>query len=130
MIIRWPERIAPGTSDALVNQIDLVASFAALLGVELPEKEACDSRNILKAFLGEDPVGHTFMIEEAYGLALRHGSWKYIQPSQKKKGNGAQLFNLKNDVGEKNNIIASHPEVAERMASQLQEWIDAGRVRN
>jgi arylsulfatase A len=131
-IVRWPGHIKPGISDALVNQIDFIASFAALLGVELPREEARDSRNSLKALLGQDPKGLDVMIEEAGGLALRRGEWKYIQSGKSRKkavaGKG-ELYNLKQDVGESKNIIADHPEIAESMDRQLQEFVDSGRVR-
>ena len=129
LVIRWPERIKPGVSDAMVNQIDFIASFADLLGLKLPDNEARDSRNTLKAFLGEDRIGQEFMIEEASVLALRRGEWKYIQPGKKKKAAPAQLYNLKKDVGEQDNIIADHPEIAESMDRQLNQLVEAGRVR-
>ncbi len=133
-IVRWPARIQPGTSDALVNQIDFIASFAALLGIDLPATEAGDSRNTLPAFLGEDPKGLDFMIEEATGLALRHGEWKYVRLAQPKwpKGQPAEeraLYNLKADPGELKNLVAEHPEMAARLEKQLQAMVDAGTLR-
>jgi len=134
-IVRWPARIQPGTSDALVNQIDFIASFADLLGVELQDDEALDSRNMLKAFLGDDSTGLPFMIEEAgrTGRALRSGEWKYIagahQDGAKEQGRQAELYNLKSDPGERHNIIAQHPEKAESMAKQLTELMNAKGVR-
>ncbi len=131
-IIRWPKRIMPGKSAAMVSQIDLLASFAELLGVELPKNEARDSRNTLPAFLGKDPVGQEFMIEEARGLALRRGEWKYVKPAQKggkKKKAKCELYNLKQDVGETKNIIDDRPDIAESMAKQLEKLVADGRVR-
>jgi arylsulfatase A-like enzyme len=133
-IVRWPARILPGTSDALVNQIDLLASFAGLLDIDLPENEARDSRNTLDAFLGKDPQGLDVMIEESGRfLALRKGEWKYIHAkADKKKGAKAsnpELYNLKDDPAESKNIIAAHPEVAESMSARLKVLIDSGRVR-
>jgi arylsulfatase A-like enzyme len=134
-IIRWPAQIKPGTSDALVNQVDFIASFANLLGIELPEEEARDSRDTLNAFLGKDPKGLDFMIEEAGNRkALRRGDWKYIAPGKARKknrgaGSKAELYNLKTDPGESSNIIADHPEKAEALAAELTVLIDSGRVR-
>jgi arylsulfatase A-like enzyme len=133
-IVRWPARIQPGTSDALVNQVDFIASFADLLGLELQADEALDSRNMLKAFLGDDSTGLPFMIEEAgrTGRALRSGEWKYIaggRGSAKKQGRQAELYNLKSDPGERHNIIAQHPEKAESMAKQLTEFMNGKGVR-
>jgi len=133
LIIRWPERIKPGTSDALVSQIDFMASFAELLGIELPENEARDSRNNLDALLGRNPIGLDYMIEEARGLALRQNDWKYIAPPTGKKKKStvakAELYNLKDDPGESNNIIGEHPERAESMERLLGELVEGKGLR-
>jgi arylsulfatase A len=134
-IIRWPSQIKRGTSDALVNQVDFIASFADLLGIELPAHEARDSRNTLQAFLGQDPVGLEFMIEEAARKrALRRGDWKYVAPAKgnpkrKRPDTPAELYNLKDDPGEQKNVIADHPEKAESLAAELKALITNGRVR-
>jgi arylsulfatase A-like enzyme len=123
-IIRWPKAIRPAVSDALVNQIDFMASFAALLGLEIPAGETCDSRDALDALLGKDPVGHEYMIEESSGLALRQGTWKYIR-AQKLPGKGnaiknPELYNLREDPGETRNVIGQYPEKAEALRLKLE----------
>jgi arylsulfatase A-like enzyme len=133
-IVRWPARIEPGSSDAMVNQVDLLGSFAELLGIELNDGEAVDSRSTLDAFLGKDPVGQEYMIEESFGLALRHGNWKYIAPVKPGWPSGrdpipASLYNLKVDPGEMNNIIADHPERAEEMVQKLNAMIKSNGIR-
>ncbi len=130
-IIRWPGKIKPATSGAMVNQIDLMASLADLLDIPLKKEEASDSRNTLKAFLGQDPQGHDFMIEESWGPALRVGDWKYVEPQN---GWGSQikskeLYNLAEDPSETTNIIDKHPERAESMANQLEQLIEADGLR-
>lgn len=108
LVVRWPGQVQPGVCDALVNQIDFVASFAAMLDVDLAVDQAIDSRDSLAALLGKDTVGLPFMIEEARRLALRKGSWKYVAPRGKK---GKELlFDLSSDIGEQNNVAAQHPE--------------------
>src|SRR6185312_14425227 len=64
-IVRWPGRVRPGTSNALVSQVDLVASLAALAGAPGPFPTARDSRDHLAALLGDDPVGRESLIEHA-----------------------------------------------------------------
>jgi arylsulfatase A-like enzyme len=140
LIIRWPGRIQPGTvSDALVNQIDFLASFASLLGIELAADEAPDSRNTLAAFCGEDPDGLQFMAEEAnIRRALRAGDWKYIAASKRSKpeflkasGSAPEeaLYNLADDPSEQNNIAQAHPERTAELRGQLQKIIDSSGVR-
>jgi arylsulfatase A-like enzyme len=122
-IVRWPAKIKPGVSDALVNQIDFIASFAAMFGQEIPAGHAIDSRNHLPALLGEDPTGLPYMVEEADTLALREGPWKFILGRKQTKGSGAlqngALYNLDEDIGESTNLISEHPGRAAEMKARL-----------
>ncbi len=72
------------------------------------------------------------MIEEAgeLGRALRVDDWKYsaeVKGWKKKPGNPAELYNL--DSSEQKKLVDTNQEMAEAMAKQLQELIDAGGVR-
>jgi len=116
-IVRWPARIQPGVSDALVSQIDFIASFSALFGQEIGTGDAIDSRNTLPALLGEDEVGLPFMVEEAGTLALREGPWKFVLGG--KKNPKGELYHLGDDVGESNNLVTRHPDRAGRMEERL-----------
>lgn len=138
LLIRWPARIKPGKSDALVSQIDLLASFTDLLDIELTKDQAPDSQNILRAFLGEDKVGLTEMIEEIRGtIALRKGHWKFVmnRSMSKAKDNkkpttvNGELYNLKDDIAEKNNLIEKHPKKAAQMQRRLKEIVTQRRIR-
>ncbi len=128
-IVRWPARIKPGVSDALVSQIDFVASFAAMHGIDIPKDDAIDSQNVLKALLGDDKVGNTYIIEEAGGLAVRKGDWKFVAGGGKRNNKGKQgkqnkqakpapgkLYNLKSDIGEKVDVASKHPDVAKALS--------------
>ena len=128
-IIRWPAGIKKtGISDALVSQIDFIASFAQMLNIKLAPNEAKDSRNMFNAFLGKDKTGSPYLVEEAGdALAVRNGQWKYIESPIKKNrkssqgGSEAALFNLAVDTAETNNIIADYPEKAAEMDKILSE---------
>ena len=122
LIVRWPGVIEPGVSSALVTQVDLVASFASMLGVPLPAGEAMDSRDAMDALLGRDAVGRQFVVEEARGLALRDGPWKLVQRPKK----ADELYDLSVDVGEASNVAADHPERAAVMAARLEQVRSAG----
>jgi arylsulfatase A-like enzyme len=129
-VIRWPVRVKPGVSDALVSQVDLLASLAALAGRDVPAGEARDSTNQLKALLGEDPHGRDHIVQHAGRLALREGRWKYIEPSQGPARNeqtntelandpAPQLYDLDTDIGETRNVAAQQPERVRAMAERL-----------
>jgi len=124
-IISWPAKVKPGVSSALVNQIDLMASFAELLDVDLTPEEARDSRNTLPAFLGEDPEGLAFMIEEAgrQRRALRSGNWKYIA------GPEEALYDLGKDPGEATNIAAKFPEKTKELRVLLETLMNNSGIR-
>ncbi len=133
-IIRWPGKIKAGAvSDALVSQIDLMASFAKLLGVNLAQDEGPDSRDMLATFTGDSTQGLDYLIEFANQgqLAIRHGSWKYLIPSTRDGPiKEARLFNLENDPGEKKNLIDQQPEIAATLAKKFTELSqDGARLR-
>jgi arylsulfatase A-like enzyme len=139
-LVRWPARIKPGTSSALISQIDFPASFASLTGYQLAEADAPDSINILPALLGESTTGRDHLVEHARVLSLRVGNMKYIEPSNGPKVNQStntelghaprgMLFNLDSDLGERNNLIDSQPEIAKELAQRLQEIRSQGRSR-
>jgi arylsulfatase A len=120
-VVRWPGRVEPGVSDALVTQTDLLASFAALFDVPLPEGQARDSRDQLPALLGDDPLGAPFIVEEAGRLALRRGPWKYVAPRAGVASgyDGAELYDLATDPRETVNLIARRPVMAGELRALL-----------
>ncbi len=134
LIVRWPARIKPGRSEALVSQVDLLASFADLLKIELKEGEAVDSRSTLAAFLGESPEGQDVLVEESFGLALRQMDWKFVRAAtpgwpQGRPAIERGLYNLKTDPGETCNVIAQHPDKAQALEQQLAAIVDSGGLR-
>ena len=131
MIIRWPARVKPGVSDALVSQVDFLASFASLLGQEYDRYSAVDSRETLATFLGESKQGRDEFVEQGGPIALREGTWKFIQPSagprfneatqtETGKSPDAQLYDLASDLAESKNVAASQPERVKQMAARLE----------
>ena len=146
-ITRWSGKIAPGTSDKIVSTIDFSASFAALVDQTLPNDAAVDSFNVLPALLGQpDAAGREHLVQQNNGnggvYALREGDWKLLRHDNKKTYNlnvkkklthtkvpRLQLFNLKDDPAEKNNLMQQEVETGERLKNRLQSIIDSGRSR-
>jgi arylsulfatase A-like enzyme len=115
----WKGTIKPKVSDALVCQVDFMASLAQLIG---GKQNGEDSQNLLDAFLGKSEKGRSELVLEASGrLAFRQGDYAFI-PSYKGKslneevnievGNAPeeQLYNVKNDPAQKFNIAKDNPE--------------------
>jgi arylsulfatase A-like enzyme len=129
-VVHWPARVKPGVSSALAGHLDLVRSLARLTGAALPAGAARDSQDVLPALLGERAAGRELLVEQADSLALRAGSWKYIEPSEGPTINkfvnielGAspqpQLYDLAADIGERRNLAARYPERVKEMAATL-----------
>ncbi|WP_139955881.1 sulfatase family protein [Flavicella sediminum] len=120
-IVKWPGHIKPGVSDAVVSQIDFIASFSEFFNQEITENQARDSRNSLDAFLGIDTKGLLYLFEEhRRRKALRIGDWKYIiGAAKKRKDLGPELYNLKLDPGEQNNVAFLNPTIVEEMHEKL-----------
>ena len=138
-IVRWPGRVKPGVSDALMCQMDFAATFAALVGAPLGKEELKDGENHLPALLGESLTGRASLVEHAGGLAIRAGAWKYLppRPGQKRSANTnvelgndpqGQLFDLAKDPGEKVNLMTAQPEKAAELAALLEKARNAGRL--
>ncbi|MGE5482860.1 MAG: sulfatase family protein [Bacteroidota bacterium] len=123
-IVSWPGRIRPGVSNALVGQVDMLASFAALAGQNLAPGTGPDSENLLPALLGKSQKGRSHLVEhDASRLALRMGKWKLIP------GTGPQsdeLYNLEADPGEGTNVAAANPSIVGIMKKTLEETCAAG----
>ncbi|AUD07184.1 sulfatase family protein [Spirosoma pollinicola] len=131
-IVRWPKTVKPGISDALISQVDLAASFAALVGQPLAKGEVPDSFNTLNTFLGKAKTSREYVIEHAINgtLSLIRGTWKYIEPSNGPVLNKdtnietgyapmPQLYDLKTDLGETKNLAEKYPQITTELAALL-----------
>jgi arylsulfatase A-like enzyme len=128
--VYWEGKIKPKVSDALVCQLDLMASVAAL--IKYPLKGEFDSQNILPALMGKDKMGRTELVVEANGkMAYRSGDWAFIPaykgPERNSTGNElgnlpeGGLFNVKTDIGQEINIASENNTQYEKMKARFIE---------
>ena len=144
-IASWPAQIKPRVSDQVINLVDCFATFAKIVGKEIPADAAKDSVDLSTVLFGkttENIRDHTVLHGIGGTLAIRQGDWKYFPATAKGAvggtGSGSDasdprfaaaiipeplLFNLATDPGEKNNIIAQHPEKAEELAARLKSIV-------
>jgi arylsulfatase A-like enzyme len=120
MIVRWPGNIKPGQVN---NQIwafwDFLPTAADIAGVKAPEK--IDGISMLPTLLGQRQTNqHAFLYwefhERGFQQAARMGDWKAVRPQA---GEKLELYNLKTDVSEKENIAEKNPEIVAKMDSYL-----------
>ena len=129
MLLRWPAKVKAGTvSNALFSQIDLFASLAALTGRKIKTQ---DSYNNLNTLLGA-PKSRDFIVQQSVNstLSIIQGDWKYIEPSNGPRknemtntelGNDSkpQLYNLKEDRNEQNNLAERYPKQLKMLSDKL-----------
>lgn len=139
-ILCWTGRVQPAVSDALVCQLDWMASLASLLGVLMPAGSAPDSENWLDAWLGKDLQGRSSLVEQnaQNNLSIITADWKYLEPGKGSPYNSnvgietgnspdPQLYDMRSDKGETKNVAGQYPDVVEELARKLAEIKD-GRV--
>ena len=131
-IVRWPGKVKPAVSDALLSQVDMFASFASLIDVKKPTNVATDSQDHLKAMLGKTKKGRKYIIASSGVLSISDGTWKYITPSngrvysaltRTEHGNNkeVQLYNLSKDPSEQKNVAELYPKEVERLRTILEK---------
>lgn len=116
-MLRWPAKVKPQTSDRMVCQMDLLASFAHFLKV--PYTETLDSQNTFKTFLGQKGKGREALVIEGYSnYAYREGDWALIPPHGKTKH--YELYNLSDDLGQHLNVADQNPKILKRLIDRFE----------
>ncbi|PCH69788.1 MAG: arylsulfatase [Bacteroidales bacterium] len=130
LMVMWKGNIKPKVSNALISQVDIMASCAALTNQEIPKS---DGQNLLRTLKGETLLGRKSVVIEGlfHRVALRADDWVYI-PSYKggsKPGWGVdvetgfsscdQLYNLNKDPQQLVNMALKFPEKLKQMKKLL-----------
>jgi arylsulfatase A-like enzyme len=138
-IVRWPKLVKAGSvCSHLIQQSDLMATFADILQLPLPDNAAEDSISFLSLLKGGSKPSRDIGIScSAAGVpALRSGSWKFI-PANPGRGNAgknttkgdqvAHLYHLEEDLGETKNLATAMPDKVKEMKALLETIITQGR---
>lgn len=134
-IVRWPGTVPAGSATtATVCLTDIMATMAAVVGVELPDDAAEDSFDLSDVLVGVDqePPRTTVIHHSQYGaFAVREGAWKAIFGTQgsggwapprggpPEPGAPGQLYNLDTDPAEEVNLWESKPEIVTHLKGVL-----------
>ncbi|MCK3682783.1 arylsulfatase [Maribellus sp. YY47] len=131
-ITYWKGKIEAQKSDALICQMDLLASLAKLAGTEV---KTTDSQELLDVLMGKSKQGRkSLVLEASTRTALREGNWLMIPPYKGpavaahvniELGNSPefQLYNLMDDLGQQENVAGANPEQLELMIEHYKEAI-------
>lgn len=145
-VVRWPARIKPHVVDQTICLTDFFATFAAVADYRLKDTEGEDSYNILPLLFNEKEsnvireatVHHSINGE----FTIRKGNWKLLlSPSSggwsfPKPGTDdeviktlplVQLYNMKEDPAETNNVYAEHPEIVKDLKDLMVKYVKDGR---
>lgn len=147
-IVRWPGRVKAGTvSDQTICFTDLLATFADICGTKLPPGAGPDSVSLLPVLEGRQPKDKpirgpiVMQAGSSPAMMIRSGDWKLInqlgsggfsQPKAINPGPGdpaGQLYNLRDDLAETNNLYLKHPEIVARLEAEMQRIVNAESSR-
>ncbi|MGY8693122.1 MAG: sulfatase family protein [Verrucomicrobiia bacterium] len=133
-IAMWKGTIEPGLSGALISQVDLLSSLAALTGGKIPSGYASDSQNHMDALLGKSEEGRDYLVQQGIiGMkAIRKGDWKYVPPGEvrnrvkinvnvyDKIHEPGALFYLPEDPNERTDLSSRYPKILAEMRALLE----------
>lgn len=132
-LVNWPGQIAAGSSTNQLNlSMDIYPTVIQLAGVEI--NHTVEGRSFLNTLLGNTEAEEervVYFTRREGGLtyggkayhALRKGDWKLLQNSPYQP---MELYNLKTDPKEENDLIKSEPEIYKEMNSILMQHIQEG----
>ncbi|MFT4842563.1 MAG: arylsulfatase A [Planctomycetota bacterium] len=138
MIVRWPGVVAANqTSDALLGQVDLMATLASLVGFALPQDQAEDSFNLMPLWLDEVDRVRDFLVHNTFAKkwGIRRGKWllidhndgahsrvpKWLLERYPANDQNVMLCDLDQDLEQEVNLAGQHPEVVAELRMLLKD---------
>lgn len=130
-IVRWPGVTPQGLKDStsVITAVDLLPTFLDIAGVKMPADFQPDGENVVAAFKGiqierEKPIFWEWKggMSNDYtwpSMGVRDGDWKLVT---NKELNKTELYNIKKDWAEKNDVSAENPEVVKELEGKLDVW--------
>lgn len=141
LIIRWPGKIAPdSTCEVPVCAIDFFPTFLEAAKLPVPENKILDGVSLMPLFEKNGAIAertlfwhfpiylqgyknkgdfHDSVFRTRPGSALRQGKWKLHEYFEDGR---LELYDLEADMGERTNLVESHPEKAAELHRMLKQW--------
>lgn len=121
--------------ESVFSAIDLVPTLLTLTDTPFPEDTTFDGETLVSTLLGEGgsrkaplffrrpPDRNSFYgVENLPDLAVRSGPWKLLCEYD---GSNPELYDVKTDPGETNNVAAQNPDIVANLTKQLLAWHEA-----
>jgi len=125
MLFHYPNNIPAGSRfEHPVSVLDLYPTFARLAEASIPFGKELDGKDIWKDLTtGKNPRSgemiYALRHREGYSdVGARQDEWKILKTQQ----NTWKLYNIKNDIGEQNDLSKQHPERLKEMISKVEKW--------
>jgi len=123
-IVRWPQRIKPGTvcREPLVS-MDFVPMALRAAGLAPPSDRVLDGKDPTEALAGEQSSPHKYLYWcwGSKSAAIRMGRYKLLR-EQQSTNQDWQLFDLQTDIGETANLSSARPQLAEKLRAEHERW--------
>lgn len=121
-LVRWPQVVPAGTvNNEFISSLDLLPTLASVCDFTVPNHIQLDGYNVMPVLKGESESPRKEMYwKRKDSIAARLNNWKYI------KTKGAEhLYDLRNDLSERNDLAESHRPQLEVMRAAVTQWLDA-----
>lgn len=139
-IVRWPGHVASGKVDStsVISSLDIFPTLASIVGVQMPSRFSFDGINIRSVWLHQPSAERAKTMYWDYGshgeksafrypegrdhspnLAIREGDWKLLINYD---GSDMELYNIKTDPDELNNVVNANTERAGYLKGKLILW--------
>ena len=121
-IMRWPGRIPAGkVCSQVCGTIDLLPTFTRLAGARIPADRVIDGKDIWPLMAGtqgaKSPHEAFYYYRGTNLEAVRSGRWKLRRVKKT-----TELYDLETDIGEKNNLANTHPQIVRRLTNRMKEF--------
>ncbi len=125
-VMKWPGVIKPGTSSDHISAFwDFMPTLAEIAGNNKDVPKDCDGISFVNAMKGQKQEQHKYLYWEFYAYngwqVVRKGDWKAVKKNMSKGNTKLELYNLKDDLAESQNIANKHPEIIREMEAIMKK---------
>ncbi|HSG71102.1 MAG TPA: sulfatase-like hydrolase/transferase, partial [Planctomycetaceae bacterium] len=123
-IVRWPGKVAAGSKSDFVSGFeDWMPTLLELTGSPKAAPENIDGISLAPTLLGKKQEPRPYLYREfpSYGgqQTIRVGDWKAVRQNLSKGTVETELYNIADDIGERNNVASEHPELVKKLEKMM-----------